>query len=222
MQLSQIYRILGRHPDAIAVRVDWGMNPEELVEIDRDEYRIRYRIRLETPRCVLRPLIAEDVEWLTDLWADREVNRFLREESESREEARSIAKAMLYLDRGLCHFGHWAIQDKDSGIMHGWVALRKLHGWSGPSDEIAVSYILRPASWGQGLATEVAGRLLRYGFEIHHLKRVMAVVDARNTGSKRVLEKIGMQFVKSGLDENDKELLYYRIHAREENIMTPH
>jgi RimJ/RimL family protein N-acetyltransferase len=144
--------------------------------------------------------------------ADREVNRFLWDDVESREKAGRIAEEIISLDLRRFQFGHWAIQDKNTGAFLGWTALGKLCSWSGPSDEIAVSYALRRASWGQGFATEAAGHLVRYALQNQSLERVMAVVDARNTASKRVLEKIGMHLVVS--DSVDGRCLqYFRIDA---------
>jgi RimJ/RimL family protein N-acetyltransferase len=91
--------------------------------------------------------------------ADREVNRFLWDDVESRDDAGRIAEEIISLDLRRFQFGHWAIQDKNTGAFLGWTALGKLRSWSGPSDEIAVSYALRRASWGQGFATEAAGHL---------------------------------------------------------------
>ena len=51
-------------------------------------------------------------------------------------------------------FGRWVIRDKSTGDFHGWVELSKLSPWSGPSDEIALSYVLRRTSWGRGIATD--------------------------------------------------------------------
>jgi RimJ/RimL family protein N-acetyltransferase len=129
------------------------------------------------------------------------------------EQARRAAEAIVYLDLHKSHFGHWAIQDKESGAIHGWTDLSKLHPWWGPSDEIALSYVLRPASWGRGIATEAAGRLLRHAFEVQGLETVMAVTMAGNTASKRVLEKLGMRKVKTVNSVKGKKLQYFRIDA---------
>jgi RimJ/RimL family protein N-acetyltransferase len=178
-----------------------------------EAWRRKYRIHLETPRLKLRPLICQDVEWLADLFADPEVNRFLWDRASTAEQARRAAEAVVYLDLHRYHFGYWAIQDKDSGVVHGWAELSKLRPWSGPSDEIALSYVLRPSSWGRGIATEAAGRLLRHAFEVQDLETVMAVIMAENTASKRVLEKLGMHVVKTVDSVEGKELLYFRIDA---------
>jgi RimJ/RimL family protein N-acetyltransferase len=182
--------------------------------LDLEEiWRGRYRIPMESRRCSLRPLVADDVEWLTDLLGDPEVTCFLGESAESRDKARRHADAMIYLDQHSLHFGHWAIEDKDTGAIHGWAALGKLRPWWGPSDEIALSYVLRRESWGQGIATEAAGRLVQYAFEVHGLDQVMAVIISGNTASKRVLEKIGMRLVRSAEMDELENLMYFRIDA---------
>jgi RimJ/RimL family protein N-acetyltransferase len=178
-----------------------------------EAWRRKYRIPLETPRLRLRPLIEEDVGWLADLFAGPDVNRYLWDEGSTVEQAKRNAEAVVSLDQHKFHFGHWAIQDKDSGAIHGWTELSKLRPWWGPSDEIALSYVLRPASWGRGIATEAAGRLLRHAFEANGLETVMAVTMAGNTASKRVLEKLGMRKVKTVNSVQGKKLQYFRIDA---------
>jgi RimJ/RimL family protein N-acetyltransferase len=183
----------------------------------QDTWRRKYRIHLETPRFLLRPLIAADADWLAGIFTDPEVNRFLLDGAQSPEEARQTAEAVVSLDLMKCHFGHWAIQDKSTGAIHGWVELSKLRPWSGPSDEIALSYVLRRASWRQGIATEAAARLLRCAFEVQRLDRVMAVIMAGNTPSERVLEKLGMRFLRAdggaGIQPARRSRRYFRIDA---------
>lgn len=47
--------------------------------------------------------------------------------------------------------------------------------------------------WGMGYATEAASCLLRFGFDTLGLRRIYSMADVRNTGSWRVMEKLGMQ-----------------------------
>jgi len=178
-----------------------------------EAWRRKHRIHLETPRLLLRPLVLEDVDWLAGLFADREVNRFLWEGASALEQARRTAEAVVSLDLMRCRFGHWAIQDKATGVVHGWTELSKLRPWSGPSDEIALSYVLGLKSWGRGVATEAAGRLLRHAFEVSGLNRAMAVIIADNTASRRVLEKLGMRAIGNPESAEWKNLQYFRIDA---------
>jgi ribosomal-protein-alanine N-acetyltransferase len=175
----------------------------------RDEWRAKYRIHLDTPRLLLRPLIESDADWLTDLLCDAEVCQFLWDAASEQEPARNAAHAIVDLDLWHCRFGHWAILDRRTAAIHGWVELSKLRPWDGPSDEIALSYVLRRKSWGQGIATEAAGRLLQCAFELHRLDRVMAVIMSGNLASSRVLEKLEMRFVKATQLADGTELAYF-------------
>ncbi len=53
-------------------------------------------------------------------------------------------------------------------------------------------YNLMPTHWGNGYATEVAKRLIRFGFEMLNLHRIEAGVATENKRSIKVLEKAGM------------------------------
>jgi len=179
------------------------------------EWRRKHRIELQTPRLVMRPLRDEDVEWLAPLLCDTAVATFLWECAETPDQGRKYAIAHIEFDHLRHRFGMWSIQDKASGEFHGWAELSKLRPWSGPSDEIALSYVLRRESWGRGFATEAAGRLLRHAFEVCGLECVMAVTMRGNTASKRVLEKLGMRWVAERRTADGVDLDYFRIEESE-------
>jgi ribosomal-protein-alanine N-acetyltransferase len=71
-----------------------------------------------------------------------------------------------------------------------------------------VAFLLAKAYWGQGLATEAARGIVRYGFEELHLTRLICLIEQDNLASIRVAEKIGMAFEKEGEDEIGPFLLY--------------
>lgn len=55
-----------------------------------------------------------------------------------------------------------------------------------------IAYIINPDYWGKGFATEVANLLIEFGFKEFHLHRIFATCDPRNSGSTKVLERVGM------------------------------
>ena len=59
--------------------------------------------------------------------------------------------------------------------------------------EAMIGYTLHPEFWGQGYTTEAAAALLRFGFGNLGLHRITSWCDPDNTGSWRVMEKIGMR-----------------------------
>ncbi len=60
-----------------------------------------------------------------------------------------------------------------------------------------MNYLLARKHWGQGLATEAALTLIRYGLQTLQLKRLVAIAKPENLASRRVMEKIGMQYDKN-------------------------
>ena len=56
--------------------------------------------------------------------------------------------------------------------------------------------LLDRACWRKGLATEAAREVLRYGFEGLNCNRLVALSKPENVASRRVMEKIGMQYEK--------------------------
>lgn len=69
-----------------------------------------------------------------------------------------------------------------------------LHLTNLPHQEAELGYYLERAAWKQGYATEAALAMLAFGFEHVGLHRIFATCDPANTGSARVLEKIGMHY----------------------------
>ena len=70
-----------------------------------------------------------------------------------------------------------------------------------------IGYTFNRLYWGNGFATEAASALLSVAFEVLNLHRVVATCDTRNTGSWRVMEKIGMRreahFVRDKFQKNE-------------------
>jgi ribosomal-protein-alanine N-acetyltransferase len=87
-------------------------------------------------------------------------------------------------------FGIWGIVDKANGALIGRCGLNKIDETS----EVEVDFVLTPNSWGKGYATEAAKAALEYGFQRLKLQNIIALAKPDNTASRRVIEKIGMQF----------------------------
>ena len=58
---------------------------------------------------------------------------------------------------------------------------------------VDVGFTLAPAAQGRGFATEAIGELVRYLFEDRVKHKVCADCDTRNSGSWRLLERLGFR-----------------------------
>ena len=162
---------------------------------------------IATPRLLLRPLAPEDLDAVHRLWTDPDVRRYLWDGEEiPREKARTmIVRSMeSFEEHG---YGLWAAIDKGSGALIGFCGFWP-SGEDGRGGELL--YGIATQSWGEGLATEAAGAMIRYGFEEIELDRVVAGADTRNTASLRVMEKAGL--LRDGRDlRNGQDLTYYAL-----------
>ncbi|MGE0602071.1 MAG: GNAT family N-acetyltransferase [Dehalococcoidia bacterium] len=62
---------------------------------------------------------------------------------------------------------------------------------------LELGYRLRRETWGQGLATEGAQALIAIGFREFNAAKIFAQTYEDNAASRRVMEKLGMTFVRS-------------------------
>jgi RimJ/RimL family protein N-acetyltransferase len=92
-------------------------------------------------------------------------------------------------------YGFWAAIDKTTGRFLGWFHFRPGEG-AGPL-EPELGYRLHRFAWNQGYATEGSRALVRKGFAELGVERVTAHAMAVNVGSRRVMEKVGLRFVRT-------------------------
>jgi RimJ/RimL family protein N-acetyltransferase len=106
--------------------------------------------------------------------------------------------------------GLWATIHKPSGRFAGRCGLLP---WTiDDRQEVEVAYLLAREFWGQGLATEAAGAIVRYAFDRLALSRLICLIDPANQASIRVAERIDMSFEKQAEDEAGPVLVYSRGH----------
>lgn len=68
-----------------------------------------------------------------------------------------------------------------------------LHNRVEEQERAELGYLVGREAWGRGFATEIAGVMVRFGFEQQGLTRIHAGVFHGNNASARVLEKLGFQ-----------------------------
>ena len=65
--------------------------------------------------------------------------------------------------------------------------------WFGPSGRLRPDHRYVTETWGKGVATEAAARVLDYGFREFQFDPIVAVTHPANAASHNVLKKIGLQ-----------------------------
>jgi len=150
------------------------------------------RKELRTSRLLLRPWRIEDVEdafaygsdpeWGRYLWftpvpyTNEDAQRFVTAASQDPWETQ--AWFAIELDGRVIGGVHLYLTDAVAGIA-------------------GLGYNVARSHWGRGIAPEAALAVIDYGITHAGLRRFVSTADARNAGSERVMQKLGMQ--KEGL-----------------------
>ena len=109
---------------------------------------------------------------------------------------RTIEDARAYILKGPVAsyeqfgFGLLLVEQKESGLPIGMCGLLKRD----VLEHVDIGYALLPEFWSKGYALESASAVMSYAREKLGAKRVLAVVNADNQSSIRLLEKMGFHY----------------------------
>ncbi len=150
-------------------------------------------IVLETERLVLRDLVPEDWRAIFVYRSDPEVLRYTaRTEPYSPAEVRDLVDHYcLQQERQPRQYYNLGIVPAERRMIIGEIDL------SSGLPDYPLGYLgfeLRRDCWGKGYATEAAREMLRFGFEVLGLERIVSGCHLENHASARVLEKVGFRF----------------------------
>jgi RimJ/RimL family protein N-acetyltransferase len=148
----------------------------------------RYPIR--TDRLSIRPWRSDEAGRYHEVRGTAEVTRYLYDPPLTR---RQSAAKLRGLRTEIRRPGEWinlAVEVTDTGTVVGDVGL----GWTSQIHRQAeIGYSFRLDHRGRGYATEAAAALVGLAFTDLGVHRVAGRLDARNTASARLLERLGMR-----------------------------
>jgi len=147
---------------------------------------------LRTPRLDLRPYEPGDLDLVRALHTREDVTRYLYWDVMTEDEVRDTLQKKI---------GRLALRTEGNGL--NLVAVLRETGevvgdtalfYASEAHRTGeVGFVLKPEFQGRGLATEMATEMLRVGFEDADFHRIIGRCDARNDGSWKVMERLGMR-----------------------------
>lgn len=145
---------------------------------------------LETSRLILRAPEMSDAADIFELRSDPEVMKYI---------PRPLAKTpadveeLLQQIQGFTERNeriNWALEWKETGKVLGLIGYVNIY----PEHERAeVGYALNRSWHRQGIMREALQAVLHYGFEQMQLHSILAITDAQNTASGRLLMEVGFR-----------------------------
>jgi RimJ/RimL family protein N-acetyltransferase len=147
---------------------------------------------LETERLRLRTLAPDDdAEFVLRLLNEPSFIRNIGDRG-----VRTLDDARAYILNGPVAsyekhgFGLWLMELKETCAPAGVCGLLKRDAL----EDVDIGYALVPEHWSRGYASEAASAVLAYARERLGLRRVVAITDAGNQSSIRLLEKLGFRY----------------------------
>ena len=163
---------------------------------------------IHSERLTLRPLGLDDARFIFEL-----VNEPSFLQNIGDRGVRTLADAEKYIENGPLAsyakngFGLLVVTLKETGEPIGMCGLIKRD----TLEDVDIGYAFLPKFWLKGYAVEAARTVMGTAKALG-LKRVVAIVDPANTGSIRVLERLGMSFEKMvRLTADDIELKLFSV-----------
>jgi ribosomal-protein-alanine N-acetyltransferase len=159
---------------------------------------------IETPRLRGERIGPEHEDALLTVLGDPRVGATLGG-TMTREEVRALIgrDAEHWDEHG---FGCWTFFDRETGavIARGGISHADVEG----DDEIEVAWAVAPDRWGQGYATELGAASVDVAFGRLGLPRLVSFTLVDNASSRRVMEKLGFEYVREIVHADLPHVLY--------------
>lgn len=165
---------------------------------------------LETARLRLRLFTYDDLDALYALTRDPDVMRYIGDGVVLPRQQIEWNLTNIINAFGRRGYGRWAVEEKTTGRLVGYGGF----AYGGEDVGVELVYLLGREYWGKGYATELGRACVRYGFEELKLDPVVAVTVPENHSSRRVMERLGLRFVRSGF-YHGYACVYYELRRAE-------
>lgn len=155
----------------------------------------------ESDRLYFAMMTVNDGDLMLDLDSDPEVMRYITHgKTHTAEEIRDIfiPRMQSYTNREK-GWGLWKTFRKKDDQFIGWFLLRPDR--DNPQN-VEIGWRLKRAYWGKGYGTEGATVFRDHIFRQDGISKIWAIALPDNTGSRKIMEKIGMTYIKTYLHED--------------------
>ena len=163
--------------------------------------------RLETERLILNLVKLEDAAFILDLYNSPNFIKFIGDRN-----LRTVEDAENYIkEKFLPHvekhgFGSFVIIRKSDNKKVGNIGIYVRDGLNAP--DIGFSFL--PEFERKGYGFEASKKLMEVAFSKFGLKKISAITTKENTASQKLIEKLGLKYIKIvRLPDDPEDLLHY-------------
>lgn len=168
----------------------------------------QYPRSFATERLLLRATNLEDAAFVLELlntpkWLQYIGDRQVR----TLEEARAYIENRMLPQMERLGYGNYTVIRQSDGAKIGSCGLYDREGLEG----VDIGFAFLPAYEGQGYGSESATKVLELAQNLFGLSKISGITNQQNIASQRLLEKIGLRFVRMiQLPDDPAELMLYQ------------
>ncbi len=149
--------------------------------------------RLESERLILRTFTETDVEDVFNGWeTDPEVAKYMMWQSHN-----DINKTKEWIEMEIGRISsedwfRWAVEEKSTGDLLGTCLIY----FNQEDNAFVLGYNLSKRYWNKGFTTEAMKEVVKFAKDILKLKKISASYSVENPASGKVMEKLGMRYIR--------------------------
>lgn len=164
---------------------------------------------IETDRLLLREVLFSDADGMFELDSNPNVHIYL-----GNKPVTTIEQSKEYIENLQQQYkdfriGRWAVILKETNEFIGWSGIKFInYEINNHQNFYEIGYRFIEKHWGKGYATEAGKAFIDYAFNEMKVDALYAYSDEGNENSRKILEKLGLQYVNSFEYEGELEVWY--------------
>ena len=168
---------------------------------------MKKKIKMETERLFLKPVLIGDAPFILKLYNSPTFMQFIGDRKlRTLEDAENYITQKFHPQLERLGYGNYLIVRKSNQEKIGAVGIFQREGLE--VNDIGFSFL--DEFQGKGYGFEAASKLLEVAFSDFNLKKIAALTSKENIASQKLIEKLGLKFMKMAkILHDEKELLYY-------------
>lgn len=179
-----------------------------LERIYNRKHKIPWRV-IDTNRCYLREMTLADLDALYELYAGKDIAKYM--EPLYKDRAKEAAYTKAYIENQYYYYGYgmWVVIERATGRLIGRAGLnnQELHG----EVELEMGYAIAADKQRQGYAFEICEKILQYAESFLEFESVNCLVQKENTASVSLLHKLGFRWEEEMMSEGKCMQRYVRF-----------
>ncbi|NQY05454.1 MAG: GNAT family N-acetyltransferase [Flavobacteriaceae bacterium] len=164
----------------------------------------------ETDRLILRPSNASDAAFFLELFNSPKWIKYVGQRNvQTLEDAAAYIEEKMTSQLARLGFSNYTVIRKSDNSKLGACGLYDREGIKG----VDIGFAFLPQFEKKGYALESALKIKEAAIEIFDIKKISGITVKENEASQKLLEKLGLRFIKMiSLTDNDEELMLYELY----------